>query len=138
MAVDLGCDKMGPILKTFTRCLAALPNLRTLEVISMGVQYSRPLQNALDGIKLPQIRTLSLPSAAHHLLLHCPNVDDLTCIPFRPDQEFVDILSTSRLRLRRFATLVPVNPIAWGGERCHRHPECTIDGSPFRAGSTFP
>lgn len=84
---------MEAILVTFIKRLAVLPNLHTLEVISMGIQYSRLLHKALEGIELPQIRTLFLPSAAHHLIRHCPNVDDLTCIPFRPDQDSSNSLS---------------------------------------------
>ena len=91
--VELACNGTEAILVTFIKRLAVLPNLHTLEVISMGIQYSRLLHKALEGIELPQIRTLFPPSAAHHLIRHCPNVDDLTCIPFRPDQDSSNSLS---------------------------------------------
>src|SRR5579872_348539 len=103
MTVDLACDGSEAILETFVKCLAALPHLHTLEVISMGIHYSDPLRDALKGIKLPQIRTLILPSMAHSLLRHCPNVDDLTCTPFRPNEEFVGSLIAGQQKLRRFA-----------------------------------
>jgi len=116
MAVDLACDGTEAILETFARCLADLPNLHTLEVISMGTHYSHPLRNALNGVELPQIRTLILPSMAHSLLRHCPNVDDLTCTPFRPDEELVESLAIGQQKLRRFAVLFPGNATAWAGE----------------------
>lgn len=125
MTVDLAGDGTGAILETFARCLAILPNLHTLEVISMGTNCSEPLRKALEGVKLLQIRTLVLPSMAHYLLRHCPNVDDLTCTPFRPDEEFVGSLAIGQQKLRRFAVLFPGNATAWSGERCPDHSECT-------------
>ena len=62
----------------FVECLKSLPNLHTLEI---GLVYERPrtilLKEALKGLKLPQIETLILPPAAHPLLEHCPNVEDV-------------------------------------------------------------
>lgn len=116
MTIDLACDGTDGIFETFVGCLAVLPNLHTLEVISMGNHYSEPLRKALEGIRLPQIMTLILPSMAHHLLRHCPNVDDLTCTPFRPNEEFVKSLIMGGQKLKRFAVLFPGNAIAWTGE----------------------
>jgi len=113
MTVDLACDGTDAIFKIFVRCLAVLPNLHTLEVISMGTYYSESLRNSLEGISLPQIKTLILPSMAHCLLHHCPNVDDLTCTPFRPNEPFIQSLVIGRQKLRRFAVLFPGNAIAW-------------------------
>ena len=73
LMVDLARDRMEAVLGTFIRCLAVLPNLRALEVISMDVQCSRPLHKTLNDIKLPQIRMLFLPSVAHYLPRPCPN-----------------------------------------------------------------
>lgn len=116
MTVDLACDGTDTIFDTFVKCVTVLPNLHTLEVISMGTHYSEPLCRALDGIKLPQIKTLILPSMAHCLLRHCPNVDDLTCTPFRPNENFIRSLIVGQQKLRRFAVLFPGNAIAWTGE----------------------
>jgi len=125
MTVDLACDGTEAILETFTRCLAILPNLHTLEVISMGTLCSEPLRKALNSVNLPQIRTLILPSMAHRLLRHCPNVDDLTCNPFRPDEEFVESLAIGQQKLRRLAVLFPGNATAWTGEECSWCSYCT-------------
>lgn len=118
MTVHLACDGTGAMLRTFARCLVVLPNLHTLEVVSMGTDYSQPLRKALRGLKLPQIRTLILPSTAHHILRHCPNVDNLTCTPFRPDGEFVESLTMGQQKLRRFAVLFTGDVTVWAGEKC--------------------
>lgn len=138
MTVDLACDGTKEILKTFARCLAVLPNLHTLEVVSMAVHYSQYLHTALRGVKLPQIRTLILPSRAHHLLRHCPNVDDLTCTPFSPDEKFVESLAKGRQKLRRFAVLFPTNATIWTREKYTWHTKRMIDKSLFRTGSYLP
>ena len=38
------------------------------------------LEKALKRIKLPQIRTLILPPAAHSILRHCHNVEDVVYV----------------------------------------------------------
>jgi hypothetical protein len=116
MSVDLACGGTEAIVETFVRCLAVLPNLHTLEVISMGAQLSQYLRKALNGVELPQIRTLVLPSMAHCLLPHCPNLDDLTCTPFSPNKEFVESLAIGKQKLRRFAVLFPGDATTWTGE----------------------
>lgn len=116
MTVDLACEGTETILGNFTKCLVVLKNLHTLEVISVGNHYAEPLCEALRGIQLPQIKTLILPSTAHCLLRHCPNIDDLTCTPFRPNEDFVKSLIVRGKNLRRFAVSFPGNTIPWTGE----------------------
>lgn len=126
MTVDLACDGTDAIFEIFVRCLTVLPNLHALEVISMGSHFSDPLRDALDGVELPQIKILILPSMAHCLLRHCPNVDDLTCTPFRPNEDFIRSLIAGRQKLRRFAVLFPGNVVAWTGERFSWFFRCTV------------
>jgi len=69
----------------FVECLKSLPNLHTLEIglifDRMGMVLKRScttlLKEALEGVTLPQIKSLILPAAVHPLLKHCPNVEDL-------------------------------------------------------------
>jgi len=64
----------------FIKCLESLPNLHTLEIGSeedIWSLSSRYLRRALMFVKLPQIKTLILPPAAHHLLKPCTNVEDV-------------------------------------------------------------
>jgi hypothetical protein len=138
MTVDLACDGTETIFDIFVRCLAVLPNLHTLEVISMGNHYTEPLRKALHDIKLPQIRTLILPSMAHCLLRHCPNVDDLTCTPFRPNEDFIESLIVGGQKLRRFAVLFPGNAIAWTGEDFHTFVGTRCNRPPHRLGACVP
>ena len=39
-----------------------------------------PLEKALDGVKLLQIKALILSPTAHPLLRHCPNVEDVVWV----------------------------------------------------------
>ena len=71
--------RRGSIISLFVKCLESLPNLHTLEIGSMeGI--TSPLKKALKGVELPQIKTLILPPAAHPLLRHCCDVEDVTCV----------------------------------------------------------
>ena len=66
----------GPLLQFFVKCLELLPNLHTLEIWANSIMTT-PLEKALKRVKLPQIRTLILPPAAHPILRHCHNVEDI-------------------------------------------------------------
>ena len=68
------------VIPLFVKCLEALQNLRTLEIVSMDDVMTTPLKNALKRFELPQIQTLILPLAAHPLLRTCPNVEDVVCV----------------------------------------------------------
>ena len=61
----------------FVKCLESFPNLHTLSIVSVGDYITAPLKNALEGIELPQIKSLILPPAAYPLLQHCRNVEDV-------------------------------------------------------------
>lgn len=37
------------------------------------------LKKAFEGAVIPSIRTVVLPTTAHHILGSCPNVEDVTC-----------------------------------------------------------
>ena len=70
----------GAILHLFVECLESLPNLDVLEIGWTDEFIATPLKDALRGAKLPQIKTLILPPAAHPLLRHCRNVEDVVCL----------------------------------------------------------
>lgn len=69
-----------PIVSLFVKCLESLPNLHTLEVAQADEVVKDPLKNALARVRLPQIKTLILSPAAHPLLRHCHDVEDLVCV----------------------------------------------------------
>ena len=96
LAVDfvIGLDRLRA---PFVECLAALPNLHTLEIGSMpsGIAPERFIIT-LGRRKLP-VRTLTLPPGAHPLLRYCPNVEDLTCSDTAPDTAFVESLEAGGL-----------------------------------------
>ena len=78
MTVDIPSN--GTVIPLFVKCLEALQNLHTLEVMSVDDDMTSPLKNALKRVNLPQIQTLILPLAAHPLLRTCPNVEDIVCV----------------------------------------------------------
>lgn len=94
-------------MKDFAQCLPALPNLHTLEITSMENTHSQLLCVGLMTAVLPQIRTAILPPAAHHILRHCPNIEDLTCSWEGPNRQFFESLAVGKMKLKRFATLFP-------------------------------
>jgi len=98
-------DLVSPL---FVRSLEFLPNLHTLEIGPVNYHpFSPPFGNALDGVKLPQIKVLILPPIAHILVKHCPNVEAVdwvigehTVIPY----EFLrSLMSTQDSKIKRLA-----------------------------------
>ena len=88
----------GSIIPLFVKCLESLPNLHTLEMKS-AEGTTTPLHKALKGVKLPQIKTLILPPAAHPLLQHCWDVEEVVCVVRRDTAhsgEFLGSLASNR------------------------------------------
>ena len=105
------------VAKLFVECLTTLPNLHTLEIVSMSEgRIVQSLATALEKRKrkLRQVRTLVLPPAAHWLLRYCPNVDDLTCCAAKPDERFVESLVVGGLKhMTRFSVFYPEEKDIW-------------------------
>ena len=105
------------VAKLFVECITTLPNLHTLEIVSMsGGRIVQSLATALEKRKqeIQQVRTLVLPPAAHWLLRYCPNVEDLTCCDAKPDERFVESLVVGGLnRITRFSVLYPEGRDIW-------------------------
>ena len=75
-------------LHSFVECLKSLPNLYTLEIGWMDRFIANPLESALSGVKLPQIKTLIIPPDAHPLFRHCDNLEDVICVVGYPTASF--------------------------------------------------
>ena len=113
-------DGTERVMKLFVECLTVLPNLHTLEIVSMrkdeNVQcFAAALETAKPRLQLRQVRTLVLPPVAHWLLRYCPNVEDLTCCcATTPDEAFVGSLVVGRLNLlTKFAVSCPGDTDIW-------------------------
>ena len=78
MTLYIVWDRITP--PPFVECLKSLPNLHTLFLRCTIDSITIPLKNALKGVKLPQIKTLILPLAAHPLLEHCHEVENVACV----------------------------------------------------------
>ena len=87
------------VVHPFAQCLSSLPNLHTLKLGSFGGSPDATLLKvALGRIRLPQIKTLTIPEPAHPLLEHCPNVEDVVwVIADRPiiSYEFLESLTSN-------------------------------------------
>lgn len=79
MSVTISRYRMDTILPAFVDCVKSLPNLHTLELCHVHHWMTTKLRSAFEGTVVPSIRTVVLPTIAHHLLASCPNVEDVTC-----------------------------------------------------------
>ena len=102
----------------FVKFLGLLPNLHTLEVPGEIVRITGALERALKGIELPQIKTLVIPPAAHPLLRHCRNIEDLVCVvretptPTLSDVILSSLASNRDSKVKRLA--IPL--VSWAGQ----------------------
>ena len=66
------------LMTKFIDCLVRLPNLKTLEILS--VSSRAPISKALRRkyAIFPSIRILRITHACHHFIRNCPNLEDLT------------------------------------------------------------
>jgi len=103
-------------------CLAALPNLHTLEIAA--VRRNQPLDYIVDALEerkpqFQQIRTLVLPDKVHWLLRCCPNVEDLACYGVTPDEAFVESLVVGELnritKLSMLSRSISLGEDPWSG-----------------------
>ena len=105
MTVDLAWSSSSFL--PFVKCLQSLPNLHTLEIGRVENFATTLLEKSLKGIKLLQIKTLILPLAAHPLVQHCRDVEDVVCVVEHPKLSpdgFLGSLASSRdSKIKRLA-----------------------------------
>ena len=105
----------------FVKCLESLPNLHTLEIGWTHRSITTPLENALKGVKLPQIKALVLPPAAYPLLRHCLDVEDVVCVAkyeasMSSDEVLGTLTSNQNSKVKRLA--IPL--VSWGNSSRER------------------
>jgi len=61
----------------FLDCLVWLPNLKTLEILSIGLN-AYPSRNLRRRARFPSIRELRITSLFHRFVRKCPNLESLT------------------------------------------------------------
>ena len=99
----------------FVECLKSLPNLHTLSIGRATDSNTTPLENALQGVELPQIKNLIAPPAAYPLLQRCCNVEDVVCAirditgP-SSDGFFESLMSNRDSKLKRLAIPLALLP----------------------------
>ena len=80
MSVTLPHYSTAVDIPAWVRAIEALPNLHTLQIVRTAHKMSTLLKNSFKGHIFPQIRTISLPTYAHHILRCCPEVRKVICI----------------------------------------------------------
>ena len=93
MGVTLPHYSTETVLPACVRAIEALPNLHTLQIVRMDHKMSTLLKNAFKGHIFPQIRIISLPSRAHHILRRCPEVRKVICISQRNSSTLVSAIA---------------------------------------------
>ena len=104
-------------IPAFVECLQSLQNLCSLE-IGLGNFWpcAWKLKVVLKHIELPQIKTLILPPAAHPLLNHCPNVEDVDLVTgdrYMTSEEFLGSLASiqgSKVKRLAIPLVLPGSP----------------------------
>ena len=100
-----------PTFPPFAECLKSLPNLHTLKIGWLdnddGNSNATSLTEALNGVELPQIKTLILPPDAYPLLQHCCDVEDVVCVvddrAMSPDGFLESLTSKRDPKVKRLA-----------------------------------
>lgn len=96
----------GLIPALFIKYLQSLPTLHTLEVRVLGGTMTL-LKKALKGVRLPQIKTLIIPSAGRFLPRHCHDVEEIVCVVYGDPttyEEFLQsLISVQNSKVRRSA-----------------------------------
>ncbi|KAF9650409.1 hypothetical protein BDM02DRAFT_1432761 [Thelephora ganbajun] len=110
LSVDLVFQKpeIQSRLSSFVRCLRALPNLHTLEIVYyLGGKNSTAIKRAFLSVRLPNVLTLTVYSGAESVIKACPNVRAVTliCGGFVIPDSAVDLLADMRHTIRRVAII---------------------------------
>ena len=113
----------------FVKCLESFPNLHTLLVGCVDESITTPLEKALKGVKLPQIKTLILSLGTHPLLQHCPNVEEVVCSFYKygtlPSDGFLTSLaSKQKSNVKRLT--IPL--VLWPDSSRKRSTSCRVTG----------
>jgi len=67
------------IIQKLAFLLSSLQNLHTLQVFHAHTQLTTSIENGLQGVVLPGIRTLIIPEHCHAILKCCPQVTKVWC-----------------------------------------------------------
>ena len=103
-------------ISEFIKCLQSLPNLHTLEIASCDPCPRKWKKLAPKRAKLLQIKALVLPPAAHPLLRHCPNVEDIDWVMRDRIMTYEELIgslaSTHNSKVKRLAIplILPTHP----------------------------
>ncbi|KAF8159183.1 hypothetical protein B0H34DRAFT_654539 [Crassisporium funariophilum] len=83
---------VSTVLPAFIAAIHALPNLHTLQILRTHHKMSSMLKSAFQGQIFPQVRTIVLPSYAHHILRCCPEVRTIVCCSWDDGSQLVSAM----------------------------------------------
>lgn len=106
MSVTVTRYRMDTILPAFADCVQSLPNLHTLELCHVHQSMTMKLKRAFEGKTMPTIRTVVLPTVAHHILRSCPNVEDVTCNA-EDGSQILGTIATRCPKVERISGMIP-------------------------------
>lgn len=70
-------SEVGPAMAALTRLMPALSNLQTIHILHCN--KAGDVAKAVQGLQLPSVRTLVIPTECNCLLKCCPNVTHVRC-----------------------------------------------------------
>ncbi|CAA7269121.1 unnamed protein product [Cyclocybe aegerita] len=81
------------VLPAFVQTIEALPNCHTLQILRAHHKMSTMFKGAFEGRSFPQIRTVVLPSQAHHVLRCCPEARRVICNSYDHGSQLVSAIA---------------------------------------------
>ena len=106
MSITITSHRTDTILPAFVNCLQSLPNLHTLELCHVDQKMEMVFKQAFDGVTIPSIRIVVLPTIAHYILRACPNVEDVTC-NLGDGSQMVGIIASACPKVERASSINP-------------------------------
>jgi hypothetical protein len=67
------------IIPNFISFISSLQNLHTLQIFHVINKITPAIRDGLQGVVLPEIRTLIIPGHCHEILKSCPQVTKVWC-----------------------------------------------------------
>ena len=127
MSVGITRYRMDAILPSFANCLQSLPNLQTLELSHVHQGMTTKVKKAFEGVAIPSIRTVVLPTVAHHILRSCPNVEDVTCTD-EDGSRLLGTIASNCPKVERISGMVlsPVMLKSWSDSQLFAEPSLLI------------
>jgi len=95
MNINLTRYSTDTVLPAMVRAIKVLPNLQTLHITNVTNDMSTSIKTFFEGNTFPQIRTVILPSEAHHVLRCCTEVRKVVSLNWDNSSRIVGAIRSS-------------------------------------------